>query len=88
MGKLSDKMQKIMERDMEAKAAGVMQSIDFQNVLTGERGTGTRSDRDTCRGVTVDNSSIGATTPQKPRKKDAGKDADRKAKKRPPSGYE
>jgi len=66
---------------MEAKAAGLMQSIDFQTVLTGEKESGSSSTGDTDREVSVDKSSIGATTPQKPRKKEGS----RRTKKRPPS---
>ena len=35
MGKLGDKMQRVMENEMEGRAVDLMQSIDFQEVLTG-----------------------------------------------------
>lgn len=73
VGKLGDKMQKIMEHDLEAKAAGLMQSIDFQQVLTGEGGDSNSSrNGDDGIEISVDTRTNGATTPQKPRKKGRG----------------
>jgi hypothetical protein len=84
--KLSDKMQKIMENDMQTKAAGLMQSIDYQQVLTGDGGLSGAVDNskgtiiDTTSGV---ESSIPVTTPQKPRNKSGSSSSSRGGGKKP-----
>ena len=76
VGKLGDKMQKLMEHDMEARAAGVMQSIDFEQVLTGA-GEGTRGHIDSTIISGTDSKNV-VTTPQKPRRNGGGGSTKRK----------
>ena len=40
VGELGDRMQRLMEEEMKGRAAGVLQSIDFEEILTGSGDVG------------------------------------------------